>query len=325
MIRRHVLAALSSGVRADDDEVARGALAHIDWVLRGLARRRLESMLLDATLAAGPTASTRHRLRAAALLAAGVEDCRLGDAAAVADAYAKIVVGAPPRLPIATGIAIVLAAGITLLATFAAVRVVTAGVSHDSAAPPSGAYRSGGAPHVDAEIENVLVAELPALDAMRVTDPARTAKLAMLRDHPAFAAHGDALAAAWRAMLDAHARWRDAGAGEAGHRARELHARVRVLSEQLAAQGLAYYVDVELGEDSRRTPGLYAFRVEDVAFVLRGEDRVRVLGVRATSRADQGAVTVLGMTASEPRDPIVLLDEVDAKVRAQILPVLDGD
>ena len=35
--------------------------------------------------------------------------------------------------------------------------------------------------------------------------------------------------------------------------------------------------EVELGYDSRRTPGIYSFRVEDVGFVLRNDDRVRVL------------------------------------------------
>lgn len=338
VIRRHVLAALADGVQAADDEIARLALADIDWALRGLARRRLEHALLDATLAAGTderVEATRHRLRAAALIAARVP-CELGDARAVADAYARLAVAPPPRLPIATGLVATLGLLLAMLVSFTMVRVVTAGAANGEFTrpdppAPGGAYRTGGAAIADAAIEQVLAVELPALEAVRVTDEAeRARRVAALRTHGAFAAHGRALAEAWRAMIDTHDRWRELGASAtASHRdaarlSRELAARVAVVSDQLAARGLGYFVEVELGDDSRRTPGLYAFRVEDVAFVLRGDDRVRVLGVRRINPADRGDVTVLGMTTSEPRDPIVLLDEVEDKVRTQILPVLGG-
>ena len=61
------------GVEAGDDDAARRALAEIDWVLRGAARRRLEKALLDAAVATGVTAfddpeAVRHLLRAAALI-----------------------------------------------------------------------------------------------------------------------------------------------------------------------------------------------------------------------------------------------------------------
>ena len=338
MIRRHVLAALADGVQAADDEVARMALANIDWVLRGLARRRLENALLDATLAAGTderVEGARHRLRAAALIAAGTE-VELENADAVAKAYTDLDVAPPPRLPIATGLVATMGVLLSMFVTFAMVRVVTAGAANGEFArpsppEPSGAYRVGGTPIVDAAIEHVLSIDLPALEAVRVTDEAeRGQRVVALREHRAFATHGGALANAWREMIDTYDRWREVGASaHASNRdalrvSRELGARVAVVSDQLAARGLGYFLEVELGDDSRRTPGIYSFRVEDVGFVLRNDDRVRVLGVRRMNPADRGDVTVLGMTTSEPRDPIVLLDEVDEKVRTQIIPVLGG-
>ena len=310
------------------------ALANIDWVLRGLARRRLENALLDATLAAGTderVEGARHRLRAAALIAAG-SACEYGDANAVAQAYATLDIQAAPRLPIATGLAATLGVLLSMLVTFTMVQVVTAGADNaEFARPeppaPSGAFRVGGAPIADAQIEHVLATELPALEAVRVTDEAeRKHQVAALREHRAFAGHGGALANAWREMIDTYDRWREIGSShrDSTRISRELGARVSVVSDQLAARGLGYFLDVELGYDSRRTPGIYAFRVDDVGFVLRNDARVRVLGVRRMNPADQGAVTVLGMTTSEPRDPIVLLDEVDDKVRTQIIPVLGG-
>ncbi len=321
-------------MQAADDEVARMALANIDWVLRGLARRRLETALLDATLAAGTderVEGARHRLRAAALVTAG-EPCELGDANAVAQAYAALDIRSAPRLPIATGLVATFGVVMSMLVTFTMVQVVTAGgdngeYTRPEPPAPSGAFRVGGTPTVDAQIEQVLATELPALEAVRITDDAeRTRRVNALREHRAFAAHGGALANAWREMIDTYDHWREIGGSnrDSLRASRELGARISVVSDQLAARGLGYFLDVELGYDSRRTPGIYAFRVEDVGFVLRNDDRVRVLGVRRMNPADQGAVTVLGMTTSEPRDPIVLLDEVDEKVRTQIIPVLGG-
>jgi hypothetical protein len=324
-----VLAALAAGVEAGDDDAARGALADIDRVLRGVARRRLERAILDAAIAIGPTDETprgvRHRLRAAALTVAGV-DCELADADAVTAAYCELEPRPPPRLPIATGVAATAGIVIVLFVAFTMVQVVTAGAANGELvrpAPPAatGAYRDGGTPVVDPAIEQVLVTELPALAAVRVTDDAeRARRVATLRMHPAFAARGGELAVAWRAMIDTYDRWRVAGGSL--RIGRELATRVTIVSDQLAARGLGYFLDAEIGEDSRRAPGLYAFRVEDVTFVRGDDERMRVLGLRRLHRAD-GQV-MLGMTSSEPRDPVVLLDEVDDKVRTQILPVLGG-
>src|SRR4051794_12153834 len=75
VVRRHLLAALAAGVERSDDAAARAALEPIDWILRRMARRRLERALIDAALATGihatpDAASTRHLLQAAALIVA---------------------------------------------------------------------------------------------------------------------------------------------------------------------------------------------------------------------------------------------------------------
>lgn len=324
MIRRHVLRALALGIEAGDDEAARSALAEIDWALRGLARRRFEAALLDATLAVG---EGPHRLHAAALIVAG-KRIDFDNADVVIATYEGLELAAPPRWPIATGVAAAAGMLLAMIVAFTMVRVVTAGAANGeftrpSPPAPGGAFGSGGTPIHDSAIEHALATELPALEAVRVTDDRKDARVATLREHPAFATHGGELATAWRQMIDTYDRWRESG-GTSERLSRELRARVAVVSDQLAARGIGYHLDVEIGEDSRRTPGIYAFRVDDVGFVLRHDERVRVLGVRRLDRRDQGDVTVLGMTTGEPRDPIVLLDEVDDKVRTQIIPVLGG-
>jgi hypothetical protein len=52
VLTRHVLAALADGIAANDDDAARSALARIDPVARGFARRKLGRALIDAELVA---------------------------------------------------------------------------------------------------------------------------------------------------------------------------------------------------------------------------------------------------------------------------------
>ncbi len=341
MIRRHVLAALTAGIEAGDEDVARASLAAIDWVLRFPARRRLEAALLDATIAVGAGAAgndvraVRHRLRAAMLIAARAPACDLGDRDVVTAAYADVAVPPPPRLPIVTGLAAVATMACAMVVVFAMVRVVTVGAANaefrrPSPPPGAGAFRSGGVPIHNSAIERVLAVELPALDSHRVTDEAgRKSRVASLRDHRAFANHGSDLAAAWRNLVDTFAHWQELGSSaRSTHRraaiaSRELRARVFVMSDQLAVVGLGYVLDVEVGDDPRQRTGIYAFRIDEVGFVRADSARQRVLGVRRLDHLTD-EVTILGMTAGERRDPIVLLDEVDDKVRTQILPVLGG-
>jgi hypothetical protein len=106
----------------------------------------------------------------------------------------------------------------------------------------------------------------------------------------------------------------------------ELRARIDAVSDQFAAAELAYYIDPEIVSDPqpRSRPGIFAYRVEDVAFV-RSNDRASVRVLEARKLGDGHSGQRLGMNEDELADPIVLLDAVDAKVQNQILPVLAGD
>ena len=335
MIRRHVLAALTLGVAAGDEEVARAELARIDWILRGRARRRLEAALIDATLASGPAtddpAEIRHRLRAAALIVQRRTDCDLGDRGAVAAAYAELVAPPPARTPIVTVVAALTALVLMTALGTAAVRIVTThpetSFTRPPPPPPVGVFRDGGVPLRDPAIEQVLASALPALVAHKVTDEAgRRREVAALREPLAIAAHGPRLAAAWREMIEAIDAWMDLDSTDASYRtaSEELRARIEVVSDQLAAVELGYYLDPEiLAEHSRRRAGIYAYRIEQVAFVSANAKRVRVLDVRRLDHLGDD-LAVLGMTTEELHDSIVVLDQIDAKVRTQLLPVLAG-
>ncbi len=336
MIRRHVLAALTVGVAAGDDDVARASLGKIDWILRRPARRRLEHALIDASLATGVVSddpeATRHRLRAAALIVEGADDCDLADREEIAAAYAAVTPRAPARWPVVTIMAAIAAIAVAIGAASTAVQIVTTsapqGVYTRPAPPdPVGAFRDGGVPLRDPAIEQVLAIDLPRLVDHRVADEAGRHGLAVaLRDHPAFAAHGPALATAWRQMIDGIDHWMDLDSTDRSFRtsSNELRARIDVMSDQLAAARLGYYLDPEiLAEHSRRRAGIYAYRVDEVTFVRANDKRVRVLGVRRLDHLDD-AVALLGITTEELHDSVVVLDQIDDKVRTQILPVLAG-
>ncbi|MFN0249050.1 MAG: hypothetical protein ACKV2T_19350 [Kofleriaceae bacterium] len=346
MIRRHVLAALAIGVEAGDDEAARSALENIEWVLRGPARRRLEKALLDAALATGTNdfedkEAVRHWLRAASLCVRAEPDAAtLADRARDAAAYAQAAVQAPMRFPLATVIAAMLAAGSATAFGAATVLAIKAPVGEDSyrrptPPPPVGVFRDGGAPRSDRAIEYVLKVDLPKLVAMSelsrkgpVDHGARDQMVQILRDDTAFAAHGPNLAIAWQRMLGSYERWMVMVPGDRDYArvSRELRARFDVVSDQLAAVELGYYIDPEIvGEPHpRRRAGIYAYRIERVSFV-RANDRepIRVFEARRLDPADAGAA-ILGMKQDELDDPIVLLDSVEHKVATQILPVLAG-
>ena len=92
MIRRHVLAALAAGIDAGDDDAARKHLRRVDYVVRSLAKRRLEAALIDAALAtnevdAANPDSVRHVQRVAALAIAKATPDDVSDHARVQAAY----------------------------------------------------------------------------------------------------------------------------------------------------------------------------------------------------------------------------------------------
>jgi len=331
VIRRHVLAALAAGIAAGDEDAARAAVSRVDWILRGHARRRFEHALIDASLATGvldaiTPEEARHRLRAAAILVGGAGGPDPADRTAIARAYAELQPPRPLRAPIAT-----IAAALAALALVVGVLGASMGVVSASAGPferpppppPVGVFHDGGEPARDAAIEQALATELPAL--VRAGAARRPEAVAALRDHAAFTRHGEALRAAWRGLIGCLDRWLDLDEDRAGYRqtAHELHARAIALSDQLAAAQLGYFLDATLlPEHGRRPPGLSTYRIEDVSFVRSNTERIRVLGLRRIDQRDD--VAALGMTNDELDDPVVLLGQVDEKVRYQILPILAG-
>ena len=328
VLRRHVLAAIAAGVEAGDDDASRRALAGIDWVLRGQARRQLEKALLEAAVATGVTSyddpeAVRHVLRAAALI---VRDQRedLADRARVAAAYGAAAIAAPLKLPLATIVAGVLAAATATTfgaATVMAIRGPASDVYTRPAPPPAvGVFRDGGAPKRDAEIEQVIAHELPAMLTSRLAPTPH--ETAWLRDHAAFTRHGAGLALSWRDMVMSLERWAVATPYDRETQAHELRERMRAVSDQLAAVELGYYLDpLQVNDDGRPRP--FAYRIEDVGFVRANDARVRVLGVRQLDETARG-VPKLGQTVDEVDDPLELIDTVEQKVAWQILPVLGG-
>ena len=345
MVRRHLLAALDAGITAGDDDTARRALAPIDPVLRLPARRRLERLLIDAALETGAltattdAAATRHVLQVASLRLQGANDIEPADAAGVARAYAaRPPAPAPSRRPIVTaGIAIALG----LVAGVAITEAASAGDDHRSWArvlpPPSvGAYRDGGTPLADAALEAALRDELAELivatdraaNKTGANDPDRVRVHQKLRVHPAIAAHGNALATEWSALVDTLDRWvhLDGPTDRAWDRLTiELRARARAVSDQLAARGLGYYIDGDvLLAGGMRHAIVFAYRVEHVAFVQAGSRRQRVLGLRRLDHISLRRAQ-LGMQSEELGDPVLLLDQIDEHVAVFLLGTLADD
>jgi hypothetical protein len=335
VIRRHVLAALATGVEAGDDDAARAALASTDWVIRGAARRRLESALMDAALvsremvtASDPDAM-RHVQRVAALSLAGHYEIDATSRDEVTDAYRKLAPSQPASAPVAT--IAVGGAALLVIALFVGA-VVSLRTPHRfvrEAPLPAGAYFMGGTPATDPALEGVLITALPDLvvetDADRLSGrDTRKARVAALRDSPVIAAHGPALANAWRDLVDSLDHSVDVAAKSRGFKdaESEFRARAQAVSDQLASLGLGYHLEANVLTDRRSAhAAIFVFRVEDVVFVRAGGEPRRVLSLRRLDRLNM-AHALLGMQTEELGDPVVLLDQIEDYVAQRVLPVL---
>ncbi|MEO6774601.1 MAG: hypothetical protein ABI467_16580 [Kofleriaceae bacterium] len=344
VIRRHVLAALATGVEAGDDDAARAALAGIDWVLRGPARRRLERALLDAAIvsralvnAADPEAM-RHLQRVAALSIAGHDDVDATQRDAVTDAYVKLPPPHPPA-PVATllaGLAVLAAVGLLGLAVIAIRTPASHRRVRDQVPLPWGAFLTGGTPRTDPGLDRLLTDDLASF--VIEVDSGRHGELE-LRDAPAIVAQGPGLARAWRELIDALDALGALGASadHLGHTrdyaaAKErLRAAAQRTSDQFAALGLGYHLEADVLGDRGPRPRappvahgtVFAFRVEEVVYVHAGGAPRRVLSLRRLDHLDV-AHAVLGMQTEELGDPVVLLDQVDAFVASHLAPVVFG-
>jgi hypothetical protein len=338
VIRRHVLSALAAGVAAGDEDAARARLRRIDWVLRGPARRRLERAVIDAALAvpaaAGDPETIRHILRLAALRLAG-RRADPDDPDQVASAYRALRNPPPPRAWLATitaaiaGLALVAVAGATL-----ARRSARRSFARALPPPTAGAFRDGGQPLADPAIAALLAGPLTelviAVDLQRrdgALDADRERRRARVVAPTAITAHGPALAAAWRQLIELFDRAIDTPDYDPARVAlsSKLAGAVRAVTDGFAAAGLGYYLEGEaLLEAGKSHAAIYAYRVEDVRFVAAGGKPRRVLALRRLDHLNL-THTMLGMESPQLGDPVLLLDRIDAHVASKTLPVLARD
>ena len=196
---------------------------------------------------------------------------------------------------------------------------------HRPAVAVTGAFKDGGVPGRDPAIEPLLDDRLADLviAADRERDVATNVDFTVaLRDPPALVAHGPALARAWDDMLATLARWVHVPRNGRGFSelSDELVARVRGVSDELAAANLGYYLEAEVGQgESRARAMIRAYRVEEVVYVDAGDEPRRVLSLRRLDHLNNHLV-LLGMEAEG--DPVVLLDQIDELVAVRLLPVM---
>ena len=322
MFRRHVLAALATGIAAGDDLAVRAALRSLDPVARIFAKRCCERALIDAALATGlGKPSPTHVMQLAALREVGrVVDP--ADAGAVDAAYGQLRAPAMPRFPLWTLATALLAA--TLVASVALFFVTRPGPASRTFTrtlpPPSAdAYRKGGVPLRDAAIDRLLTNELTDLVVEAGRDSANDleARIHNLHGAEPLLAHGAPLAKAWDALLDVLAR--SAGVRNPTQRQEdELREAGRELTEQFAAQGLGYFVEARFKNGYAY---VQAYRVVEVVLVNAGGAPRRVLSVRRLDKLDT-AYAVLGIHNEDAGDPRVDLDRIDEHVATTIFPVL---
>jgi hypothetical protein len=202
---------------------------------------------------------------------------------------------------------------------------------HVISPPVTGAFATGGVPRPDPDLERVLADDLPrlvmAVDRARYHGakyPRPVAQLAAISREPALAAHGPALAVAWRELIDVLDRWVSVPASKYDHIAADLRGKVRAVSDQLATVGVGYYLDGDVftrGSHGTARAIIYSYRVEDVVYVNANSVPRRVLSLRRIDRLES-ARNLLGMQSEDLGDPVVLLDQVDLHVIRRILPVL---
>jgi len=316
VIHRHVLAALATGIEAGNDDAARAAVGRTDWVLRGVARRRLERALIDAALVSGELVSAadpeamRHIQRVAALDVAGDDKIDASDRLAVAHAYRRLDTR-PVTAPVATAAACVVVVMALALFAFTFYRLRHPGHSHPARPPAVGAYRTGGVPAYDPALEQMLAIEMPRIAWNGGPAPD------WLRH--AMDTRGLALSHAWTGLLDAVERL------DRRH-VNRLRDAAHALSNELAAQGLGYQVAAyseHLDKGSHLTPIIFVYRVEKVVFVRCDGEPRRVLDLR---RIDHVRLErfVLGLESSEVGDPMVMLDRVEEFVATHVRPLASG-
>jgi hypothetical protein len=309
VLTRHVLAALDAGIAANDDDAARTALAGIDPVARGFARRKLGRALIDAELVAEGKPPA-HVMRVAALAVAGRSVPV--DAERVEAAYAELPKPAMPRVPLWT-IATVLI--VLALAGGIAFAIVTrpgpaARTYHRPMPPPSAdAFTKGGVPLHDPKLETLLAEPLTKL----VVDAGR-GDVHVLAPPAGYAQ----LAAPWTTMMKA---FTDAAHTPSDRTDMDLREAARDVSAALAKAGQGYVIE---GRIHNGYAYLQSYRVDEVVFVKTAGQPRRVLSV---SRVDHinTVYGVLGLHSEGLADPVLMDERIDEEVASDIIPVLAKD
>ena len=309
MLTRHVLAALDAGISANDDDAARAALAGIDPVARGFARRKLGRALIDAELVAeGKPAA--HVMRVAALTVAGRTVPVDGDR--VDAAYAELPRAKMPRLPIftiVTALAVVLAAGGVAFAIITRPGPAPKTYHRPMPPPSADAFTRGGVPLHDPKLESLLGEPLTKL----VVDAGR-GDVHSLAAPPGYAQ----LAAPWAAMMKAFG---DAAHTPGGRADMDLREAARDVSAKLAELGQGFVIEGRLHNGYAY---LQSYRVDEVVFVKTAGQPRRVLSV---SRVDHlnTVYGVLGLHSEGLADPVLMDERIDEEVASDIIPVLAKD
>ena len=328
VLTRHVLAALSAGIAANDEDVARAALDRIDPLARGLAKRKLGRVLIDARLVADGKPAA-HVMQVAALSLAGASVPV--DADRVAAAYAELPRARMPRTPVLT-IAAVLAGLAAVGGAVAVIAMWPHGKSHTYVRPlppPSAdAFAKGGVPLHDPALDTLLDKKLTQLviDAGAATEARHddlAPVLAPVKQPAAITAHGAALGKAWDVMLSTfgdavHACERG---GRIDHDDMLLREAARDVSAELARQGEGYVIE---GRIKGGYAYLQAYRVDEVVIEQTNGQPRRTLSV---SRLDHlnTAYAVLGLHSEGLADPIVMEDRINDFVATDVIPVLARD
>ena len=327
VLTRHVLAALAAGIAANDEDAARVALDRIDPLARGLAKRKLGRVMIDAQLVADGKPPA-HVMQVAALSLAG--HSVPVDADRVAAAYAELPRTRMPRTPVLT-IAAVFAGLAAIGAVVAVVLMWPHAKSHTYVRPlppPSAdAFVKGGVPLRDPALDALFDKQLTQLviDAGAATEARHDdlSKLLAPVHAPAALAKSPALAKSWDTMISTfgdavHACERG---GRIDHDDMLLREAARDVSAELAKGGEGYVIE---GRIKGGYAYLQAYRVDEVVFVQTNGQPRRTLSV---SRLDHlnTAYAVLGLHSEGLADPIVMEDRIDDFVATDIIPVLAKD
>jgi hypothetical protein len=349
MIQRRVQYALQLAIQAEGlDRVAYAELRRIDPLLRGAVRRGIQRAIREALFATTVPSmhpeGALHLMRLSYLYAArGLDGVTPDDVEAVCMQYQSLPTCQKPLgfwWPSLVVLALVVGASVFFWLSWqqkAARQRLDASLR--PAPPPSGAFASGGAPSTqDSGLYDTLTEAVPsyiiALDRVQRlkdgTDKNAGAywvkELSASRQKILSEATKQALGERGFACLQ-----RVLGAAEEVTRAEPDDASAGVelfmesvgaLNDELAAQGVGYFVDSDvITSSSGRFAVLYSFAVENVDLFSIEGNIIRALTLRRIDNLNLSQ-SLLGFTRPQLRDALLLRAQVDELLVSYVLPGL---